>query len=361
MRVRRGVRGVQRVADRVGARAIARSAAAPDGPCTRRPRRRSSRRKYPSKGEKPSGYSCPDGQWCIAYEAPNHDITSFDNILGAWLAIFQCISLEGWVDIMYWTQDAVSEWSSWYFVVMIIIGSFFAINLALAVLYVSFTTERKTNEQHSDAIAAEKEANSKQVDGERGRVPGGAGGGVAGDVAGAEERAAVTVRVPARILRRATPPAAGINGSRTSWEVEMGAGYHDAETPDDDDDDDDDVARRPSSLTASARRSWKRDSDAASMGGGRRRRRFRGPAVAGGFRHAAGVGETPRRRDRRRADRRRRAGGGAAVLGAAVSSRTCRVLAMSATVGKVTMFLIILNTVLMARVSRDEQGSDWHF
>ena len=28
--------------------------------------------------------------------------------------------------------------------------------------------------------------------------------------------------------------------------------------------------------------------------------------------------------------------------------RTCRVLAMSATVGKVTMFLIILNTVLMA-------------
>ena len=88
--------------------------------------------KYPSKGGKPSGYSCPDGQWCIAYEAPNHDITSFDNILGAWLAIFQCISLEGWVDIMYWTQDAVSEWSSWYFVVMIIIGSFFAINLALA-------------------------------------------------------------------------------------------------------------------------------------------------------------------------------------------------------------------------------------
>ena len=56
------------------------------------------------KAENRAGTSCPDGQWCIAYEAPNHDITSFDNILGAWLAIFQCISLEGWVDIMYWTQ-----------------------------------------------------------------------------------------------------------------------------------------------------------------------------------------------------------------------------------------------------------------
>jgi hypothetical protein len=63
---------------------------------------------------------------------------------------------------MYWTQDAVSEYSSWYFVVTIILGSFFAINLALAVLYVSFTTERKTDkEQHSDELAAEKEANSK--------------------------------------------------------------------------------------------------------------------------------------------------------------------------------------------------------
>ena len=51
----------------------------------------------------------------------------------------------------------MSEWSSWYFVVMIIIGSFFAINLALAVLYVSFTTERKTDkEQHAEALAAEK-------------------------------------------------------------------------------------------------------------------------------------------------------------------------------------------------------------
>ena len=165
--------------------------------------------KYPSKGEKPSGYSCPDGQWCIAYEAPNHDITSFDNILGAWLAIFQCISLEGWVDIMYWTQDAVSEWSSWYFVVMIIMGSFFAINLALAVLYVSFTTERKTDkEQHSGRHRRGEggEQQAPKVDGERGRVPGGAGGGLAAAserrVAGAEERAAVTVHVPARILRR---------------------------------------------------------------------------------------------------------------------------------------------------------------
>ena len=32
---------------------------------------------------------------------PNHDITHFDNIGVAFLSIFQCITMEGWVDIMY--------------------------------------------------------------------------------------------------------------------------------------------------------------------------------------------------------------------------------------------------------------------
>mmetsp|Transcript_3932 Transcript_3932/g.16000 ORF Transcript_3932/g.16000 Transcript_3932/m.16000 type:complete len:249 (-) Transcript_3932:5192-5938(-) len=50
------------------------------------------------------------------------------------------------------------------------------------------------------------ERKAPEVDGERGRVPGGAGGGLAATserrVAGAKERAAVTVDVPARLLRR---------------------------------------------------------------------------------------------------------------------------------------------------------------
>ena len=31
---------------------------------------------------------------------PNYDVTSFDNIFWAMLAIFQCVTLEGWSDLM---------------------------------------------------------------------------------------------------------------------------------------------------------------------------------------------------------------------------------------------------------------------
>ena len=88
--------------------------------------------------------NCPGGMVCSEYENPNFGITNFDNILYAWLTIFQAISMEGWTDIMYQVQDAVNPWVWIYFVVMIVFGSFFAVNLALAVLYLYFTDDEAT-------------------------------------------------------------------------------------------------------------------------------------------------------------------------------------------------------------------------
>ena len=66
---------------------------------------------------------------------PNFGITSFDNIGFAMLTVFQCITMEGWTNVMYWTNDAVgSSWSWIYFVPLIVIGSFFMLNLVLGVL-----------------------------------------------------------------------------------------------------------------------------------------------------------------------------------------------------------------------------------
>jgi len=70
---------------------------------------------------------------------PNYDYTSYDHIGWAWLTIFQCITLEGWTDVMYYTQDGVSWWVMIFYVLMIVFVSFFAVNLMLAVLYVKFT------------------------------------------------------------------------------------------------------------------------------------------------------------------------------------------------------------------------------
>jgi len=69
---------------------------------------------------------------------PFYDTTSFDNIGIAWIAIFQVITLEGWSDIMYFVQDAHSNWNWIYFVVLIVMGSFFLVNLCLVVITMQF-------------------------------------------------------------------------------------------------------------------------------------------------------------------------------------------------------------------------------
>lgn len=69
---------------------------------------------------------------------PFYDLTSFDNIGIAWIVIFQVITLEGWSDMMYFVQDSHSFWSWIYFVVLIVVGSFFLVNLCLVVITMQF-------------------------------------------------------------------------------------------------------------------------------------------------------------------------------------------------------------------------------
>ena len=97
---------------------------------------------YPDRGDAGGGNACPAGQYCVQQrkqDLPNFGFSNFDNIAWAWLTIFQCISMEGWTNIMYMVMDTTSTWTWPYFVVLIVFGSFFAVNLALAVLYVYFT------------------------------------------------------------------------------------------------------------------------------------------------------------------------------------------------------------------------------
>jgi hypothetical protein len=36
------------------------------------------------------------------WEGPNYGITNFDNFLHSMLTVFQCVTLEGWTEILYW-------------------------------------------------------------------------------------------------------------------------------------------------------------------------------------------------------------------------------------------------------------------
>ncbi|XGW27420.1 hypothetical protein V3C99_007763 [Haemonchus contortus] len=79
-----------------------------------------------------------------SWPGPNNGITNFDNFGLAMLTVFQCVSLEGWTDVMYWVNDAVGrEWPWIYFVTLVILGSFFVLNLVLGVLSGEFSKERE--------------------------------------------------------------------------------------------------------------------------------------------------------------------------------------------------------------------------
>ncbi|XP_077274834.1 calcium voltage-gated channel subunit cacophony isoform X11 [Temnothorax americanus] len=78
------------------------------------------------------------------WEGPNSGITSFDNIGFAMLTVFQCITMEGWTAILYWTNDAIGSTYNWiYFIPLIVLGSFFMLNLVLGVLSGEFAKERE--------------------------------------------------------------------------------------------------------------------------------------------------------------------------------------------------------------------------
>ncbi|XP_034552541.1 dihydropyridine-sensitive L-type skeletal muscle calcium channel subunit alpha-1-like [Notolabrus celidotus] len=86
-----------------------------------------------------NGTECRPG-----WEGPNNGITHFDNIGFAMLTVYQCITMEGWTKVLYWVNDAIgNEWPWIYFVPLILVGSFFVLNLVLGVLSGEFTKERE--------------------------------------------------------------------------------------------------------------------------------------------------------------------------------------------------------------------------
>eukprot|EP01064_Diplonema_japonicum_P029541 TRINITY_DN4809_c0_g1_i1.p1 TRINITY_DN4809_c0_g1~~TRINITY_DN4809_c0_g1_i1.p1 ORF type:complete len:1504 (+),score=269.06 TRINITY_DN4809_c0_g1_i1:171-4682(+) len=84
------------------------------------------------------GRSCPSHLTCLPFKNPDYGFVNFDHIGYAFLVIFQCVTLEGWTDQLYRVQDLWGHMALLYFVPLIIFGSFFILNLALAVISEKF-------------------------------------------------------------------------------------------------------------------------------------------------------------------------------------------------------------------------------
>ncbi|KAK9299970.1 hypothetical protein QLX08_007186 [Tetragonisca angustula] len=104
----------------------------------------------------PGGFQCDNvgpEYYCSKrfWEGPNWGITNFDNFGLAMLTVFQCVTLEGWTDVLYSIEDAMgSSWQWIYFISMVILGAFFVMNLILGVLSGEFSKEREKAKARGD-------------------------------------------------------------------------------------------------------------------------------------------------------------------------------------------------------------------
>jgi hypothetical protein len=82
-----------------------------------------------------------------------YDLSNFNNLIWSMVTIFVMITLEGWTGLMYNLSDASMAWMSIAFcILLVVVGSFFLLNVILAVIMDSFD---RVDKMH-DAIEAQK-------------------------------------------------------------------------------------------------------------------------------------------------------------------------------------------------------------
>ena len=106
-----------------------------------------------------TGLECLEGWWCGPYVNNNYGAANFDNIGVALLSVLYALTTSFWTEVMYQAMDALSPTVWIFFCSMVIALSWFAANLAVAVLYVQFANKERSagvqNEARPGARAPE--------------------------------------------------------------------------------------------------------------------------------------------------------------------------------------------------------------
>ena len=77
-----------------------------------------------------------------------YGIPGFDNVGQALVTIFQILTLESWVYLMYNYSDTGMAWVSvFFFVLVVLLGAFFTMNLVLAIIVDSFGAADEQDEE----------------------------------------------------------------------------------------------------------------------------------------------------------------------------------------------------------------------
>lgn len=97
-------------------------------------------------------------------EELNFGITNFDNVGNAFLSIFLCTTMDGWTNIMAIHEDVFAPWFvQWYFVLVIVVCSFFVLNLTIALMLLKYEQAQTDNSAEASHDSDERDIFSKEL------------------------------------------------------------------------------------------------------------------------------------------------------------------------------------------------------
>ncbi|XP_039291754.1 sodium channel protein para isoform X2 [Nilaparvata lugens] len=112
---------------------------------------------YPLCGNSSGAGQCEPGYMCLQGfgKNPNYGYTSFDTFGWAFLSAFRLMTQDYWENLYQLVLRSAGPWHMLFFIVIIFLGSFYLVNLILAIVAMSYDELQKKAEEEE---AAEEEA-----------------------------------------------------------------------------------------------------------------------------------------------------------------------------------------------------------
>ncbi|MEJ1278198.1 hypothetical protein NN561_009117 [Cricetulus griseus] len=99
---------------------------------------------------------CPEGYMCVkAGRNPNYGYTSFDTFSWAFLSLFRLMTQDFWENLYQLTLRAAGKTYMIFFVLVIFLGSFYLINLILAVVAMAYEEQNQATLEEAEQKEAE--------------------------------------------------------------------------------------------------------------------------------------------------------------------------------------------------------------
>ncbi|KAF7652912.1 hypothetical protein LDENG_00090720 [Lucifuga dentata] len=107
---------------------------------------------------------CPEGFTCMkAGRNPNYGYTSFDSFGWAFLTLFRLMTQDFWENLYMLTLRAAGKTYMIFFVLVIFVGSFYLVNLILAVVAMAYEEQNQATMEEAEQKEAEFKAMLEQL------------------------------------------------------------------------------------------------------------------------------------------------------------------------------------------------------